>query len=98
MSINHLAFNNLITNLTCSTNQGYTIFSLEPALEKKLSVEFDGGVGIMKMFNKSNIVVLVGGGDKPFKSKDTFVLWDQRNKSSIMEIDMREPIKNVLIF
>ncbi|QKF94428.1 WD40 repeat protein [Fadolivirus algeromassiliense] len=98
MSINHLAFNNLITNLTCCTNQGYTIYSLSPALEKKLSVEFDGGVGIMKMFNKSNIVVLVGGGEKPFKSKDTFVLWDQKNKSSLIEIDMREPVKNVLIF
>lgn len=98
MSINHLSFNNLITNLTCSTNQGYTVFSLEPALEKKLSVEFDGGVGIMKMFNKSNIVVLIRGSEKPFASKDTFVLWDQKQKSSLIEIDMREPIKNVLIF
>lgn len=98
MSINHLSFNNLITNLTCSTNNGYVVYGLSPSFEKRVSNEFDGGVGIMKMFGKSNIIVLVGGGDKPFKSKDTFVLWDQKTKLSIIEVDMREPIKNVLIF
>lgn len=97
MSINHLAFNNLITNLTCCTNQGYIVYSLTPELEKKLHVDLGDGVGIMKMFNKTNIVVLVGGGDNPFKSKGILVLWDQKNKQSLIEIDVREEIKNVLI-
>lgn len=98
MSINNLSFNNIVTNLTCCTDQGYIVYGLQPDLEKKLYVsELDGGVGIMKMFNKTNIIVMVGGGANPFKSKDTLVLWDQLKKQSIIEIDMKEQIKNVLI-
>lgn len=97
MSIHHISFNNIITNLTCCTDQGYQVYSINPTLEKKLCQEFDGGVGIMKMHKKSNIVILVGGGSHPFKSKDTLVLWDQMNKQNLIEIDMRESIKNAII-
>ena len=97
MSINHLSFNNLITNLTCSTNEGYIIYSIDPNLEKRLYVKLNGGVGVMKMFNKTNIFLLVGGGSHPFKSKDTLILWDQIKERSLIEIDMTEPIKNTLI-
>src|SRR6267378_3793083 len=97
MSINHLSFNNLITNLTCSTNEGYIVYSIDPNLEKRLYVKLNGGVGVMKMFNKTNIFLLVGGGPHPFKSKDTLVLWDQIKERSLIEIDMKEQIKNTLI-
>src|SRR3990172_6500027 len=97
MSINHLSFNNLITNITCSTNDGYIIYSIEPNLEKRLYAKLNGGVGVMKMFNKTNIFLLVGGGSQPYKSKDTLVLWDQIKERSLIEIDMKEPIKNALI-
>lgn len=97
MSINHISYNSIVKNLTCCTNQGYIVYGLEPTLEKKLFVELDGGVGIMKMHEKTNIIIIVGGGDTPFKSKDTVMLWDQSKKQGIMEVDMREPIKNALI-
>lgn len=97
MSINYLSFNNICTNLTCSTDQGYIVYGLSPNLEKKLFMDMEGGVGVMNMFKKSNIVILVGGGTKPFKSKDTLLLWDQLSKQTLLEIDMKEPINNVLI-
>lgn len=97
MSILNLSFNNLITNLVCCTNHGYIIYTLNPNLEKKISNEMKGGIGLMKIFNKTNIAILVGGGETPFKSKDTLVLHDQSNKQDLIEIDMREPIKNALI-
>jgi WD40 repeat protein len=97
MSINHISYNSIVKNLTCCTNQGYIVYGLEPTLEKKLYIELDGGVGLMKMHEKTNIIILVGGGDTPFKSKDTVMLWDQNKKQGIMEVDMRESIKNALI-
>lgn len=97
MSIHHLSFNNLCTNLTCCTDQGYIVYSINPTLEKKLLQEFDGGVGIMRIHKKSNIIILVGGGKHPFKSKDTLILWDQMSKQNLIEIDMRESIKNAII-
>lgn len=95
MSINHLSFNNVVTNLACSTDQGYLIYGLQPGLEKKLVYSPGGGVGITRMLLKTNIIMLVGGGTTPFKSRDTMVLWDSSKKEIILEIDMKEQIKNV---
>ncbi|ARF12432.1 WD repeat protein [Klosneuvirus KNV1] len=98
MSINNLAFNNLMSTLTCSTNQGFIIYSIKGTLEKKIYMDqLNGGVGLTKIFNNSNMLILVGGGQTPFKSKDTLVLWDQCKNRSIVEIDLKEPIKNALI-
>jgi len=97
MSINNLSFNSLTTTLTCCTDQGYIVYSLQPQLEKKMYVELNGGVGMAKNYNNTNMIVLVGGGTKPFKQKEVFVLYDQKEASSIIEIDMKEPIKNILI-
>lgn len=98
MSINCLSFNNTVFNLACATDQGFMIFSLEPNLEKlKTFYDIGGGVGIVKMLGRTNMMLLVGGGSTPFKSKDTFVLWDSNKCEGILEIDMKEPVKNVLI-
>ncbi len=97
MSINNLSFNSLTTTLVCCTDQGYIIYSLQPQLEKKMFVELNGGVGLAKNYNNTNMIVLVGGGTKPFKQKEVFILHDQKEGSSIIEIDMKESIKNILI-
>lgn len=96
MSINNLSFNSLTTNLTCCTDQGYIVYSLQP-LEKKSYAELNGGAGMAKIYDNTNMMILVGGGIKPFKSKDTFILYDQKTETAAIEIDMKEPIKNILI-
>jgi len=99
MSINHLSFNNIKTNITCCTDQGYIIYSLDPTFEKKVFSGLDGkgGLGLMRMFNRSNIIIMVGGGSIPYKSKHCVILYDQLTNKSIIEIDMKMPVKNVLI-
>lgn len=97
MSLNSLAFNNSSTHLATGTDNGYIIYGVKNELNKKLKCELDGGVGIVKLHGNTNMIVLVGGGDKPFKSKDTVVLRDQFKNSNLTEIDMRENIKNALI-
>lgn len=96
MSINNLSFNSLTTILTCCTDQGFIIYSLQP-LEKKSYIDLNGGVGISKIFKTSNMMVLVGGGVKPFKPKEVFILYDQSTESAAIEIDMKASIKNILI-
>lgn len=97
MSILNLAFNQETTHLTCCTDLGFIVYTLDPSLEKTCVNNTDGGVGIMKMRFKTNISILVGGGDKPFRSKDTLILWDEHKKTNLVEIDLREPIKNAFI-
>lgn len=97
MSILGLSFNQCMTHLTVSTDLGYIIYKLNPELEKKIYHEKNGGVGFMKMLYKTNICVLVGGGDNPFRSRDSLFLWDENKKTNVMEVDLREPIRNVLL-
>lgn len=97
MSINYLSFNNLVTNLACSTDLGYFIYGLQPDLTKKIFHSPGGGVGIIHLLLKTNIVILVGGGTTPFKSRDTLVFWDNNAKEIILEIDTKEQIKNALL-
>lgn len=97
MSILNLSFNKPMKHLVCCTDKGYVIYSLQPSIEKKKYNNKDGGVGIMKMYDTTNIGVLVGGGDKPFSSKDVLVLWDELEGKSIVKIDLREQIKNSII-
>src|SRR5690242_15174880 len=96
MSINHLSFNNTKSNITCCTDQGYIIYSIQPNFEKKMFNGI-GGLGIMRMLNKSNIIIIVGGGSIPYKSKNCVILRDQITNKNIIEIDMKIPVKNVLI-
>lgn len=97
MSILNLSFNQQVTHLSCCTDLGYVVYSLTPELEKKSFHQKDGGVGIMKMMNKTNISILVGGGENPFRSKNTLILYDNKNKKNIFELDLRDPIRNALI-
>lgn len=97
MSILNLAYNQLATHLSVCTDTGYIVYSLKNNIEKTIYREKDGGVGIMKSYYKTNIITLVGGGDNPFRSKDTLILWDEKTKNPIVQFDLTEPIRNVLI-
>jgi WD40 repeat protein len=97
MGIQNLSFNQLGSHLVCCTDRGYIIYALSPSIERKLFTDMKGGVGIMKMLNRTNIGIVVGGSDNPFKSKDIMILWDDLKKASLIEIDLRQPIKNCLI-
>ncbi len=55
----------------------------------------DGGIGIVEMLFKSNIIALVGGGSKPAFPPTQFVLWDDHQKKSIGSIDFKSNIKAV---
>jgi len=97
MSFNGIAFNNLSTYLTGGTDKGYTIYGVYPDLQKKINCELEGGVGIVKLFENTNMIILVGGGSNPFRSKNTLVLRDLKKNQNITEIDIKENIKNALI-
>lgn len=101
MSINWLSFNNNIVALTCGTDQGFIIYTLDGGFEKFKTYNIEdpigSGVGIIRIHGISNMMLLVGGGDKPFKSKNIFILWDSIKNEAMIDLDMREPIKNVII-
>lgn len=97
MSIQNICFNQKASLMSVCTNNGYLIYNLSSKIEKIMQAEKHGGVGIMKMLHMTNISVLVGGGDNPFSPKSVAILWDDAKKKSVIDINVHEPVKNVLI-
>ena len=97
MSILNLSFNHNASLLTCCTNYGYLVYKLQPAIQKHIVGNKKGGVGIMKLFNRTNLFILTGGGISPFVSKNIIILWDDADKIIKLQVDLKEPIKNAFI-
>lgn len=95
MKILHLAFNYQATHLTVATDTGFIIYKLIPEIERKIFTELHAGVALMKLLNATNMSALVGGGDNPFRTKNTVAVWDDHKKSSVLEIEFQQPVNNV---
>jgi hypothetical protein len=55
----------------------------------------DGGIGIVEMLYKSNILALVGGGKYPKHSRNKIIIWDDYQAKVIAELSFTSYIKNV---
>ena len=47
----------------------------------------NGGVGIVEMLNKMNIMALVGGGNNPRWTPNRVIIWDDLNNQQVEELN-----------
>jgi WD40 repeat protein len=97
MSILNISYNQPGSHLAVGSETGYTVYSLTPNIEKKLFVEKGGGVGLVKMLQRTNLSLLVGGGANPFSPPTKVVLWDDFKKVALIEFDLKQAVKNIFI-
>ncbi len=57
-----------------------------------MRVEFDGGIGIVELLYRTNIIALVGGGDRPKWPKNQVMLWDDSCLKVIGELNFKSDV------
>ena len=96
---NNLLYFSFNQNSSCfciGTNKGFAIYKSVP-LHDYYVRELNGGVGIISMFNNSNILALVGGGKRPFASQNKLIIWNDTTAKIICEINADFKIMNIKI-
>ena len=55
----------------------------------------DGGIAIIEMLYKSNVLALVGGGKNPKYTPNKVIIWDDNEAKEISELAFHSEIKGI---
>jgi WD40 repeat protein len=87
-----VSFNQDAGCFAVGSDQGFRIYNVDPFQEMFHRDFPHGGIGIIEMLFRSNILALVGGGLNPRHPKNKVMIWDDHQSRSIGEISCKSEV------
>jgi WD repeat-containing protein 45 len=92
--------------LTCSFNQdggclaigttsGFSVHNLHPHYSVSVERPLRGGIGLVEMLFRCNLMALVGGGPNPHGAPHRVLIWDDHLPKEIGELSFRQVVLQV---
>lgn len=92
----HVSFNQDFTCFACGTESGFRVYNADPfSLTRTREFDPGGGLGVVAMLFRSNILAISGGGRNPRFQPQKVVLWDEIKTRSIAELTFRSVVRGV---
>lgn len=92
----HLSFNQDSGCFSAGTDHGFRIFNCDPFREIfRRDFDTGGGIGVVQMLFRCNILALVGGGPEPQYPLNKVMIWDDHQSRCIGELSFRSEVKSV---
>lgn len=76
------------------TENGFKIFNSSP-FRDNFERNLEGGIGIVEMLNRCNILALVGGGKTPKYHTNKVIIWDDHQSKVVSELRFTSYVRNV---
>jgi len=92
----YISFNQDFTCFVCGTESGFRVYSTDPfRLTFSRDFENGGGLGVVTMLFRTNILAFAGGGRSPRFQPHKVVLWDDLQTRVIAELSFRSAVRAI---
>lgn len=79
----------------CGTSNGFIIYNVDPFRETFRRIFPHGGIGIIEMLYRCNLLAFVGGGRNPRYPTYKVMIWNDHENKTIGELKFRTEVKAV---
>lgn len=88
----YVGFNQDSGCFACGTKTGFSIFNVDPFRESMRRVFTSGGIGIVEMLFRCNLIAIVGGGRNPRYPTNKVMIWDDLQDKCIGELMFKSEV------